>query len=44
MTIGGWITMIVSLAFVWGLTFWCFRKVLQNPEPETEKAPIGFGA
>lgn len=41
MTAGGWITMLLSLAVVWGGTFWCFRKVLQNPEHE--KAPPGFG-
>ncbi len=41
MTIAGWITMLISLAVVWGGCFWCFRKVLQTPEEE--KAPIGFG-
>lgn len=41
MTIGGWITMVLSLALVWGGCFWCFRKVLQTPQEE--KAPIGFG-
>ena len=42
MTIGGWITMIVSLAFVWGLTLICFAKVLKSPQDE--KAPPGYGA
>jgi len=28
MTTGGWIFMVVSLAFVWGLALWCFRKIL----------------
>lgn len=41
MTIAGWITMIVSLSFVWGLTFVCFKKVLSSPKDE--KAPPGFG-
>ncbi|HET9441545.1 MAG TPA: hypothetical protein VFO52_15320 [Longimicrobiales bacterium] len=41
MTMGGWITMVLSLALVWGGCFWCFRKVLQTPQEE--KAPIGFG-
>jgi hypothetical protein len=41
MTAGGWVTMILSLAFVWGGTFWCFRKVLASPQDE--KAPPGFG-
>lgn len=41
MTIGGWITMLVSLAFVWIGTFVCFKKVLADPKGE--KAPPGFG-
>ena len=41
MTIGGWVTMILSLGFVWGLTFWCFRRVLTGSGDE--KAPPGFG-
>jgi hypothetical protein len=28
MTIGGWIFLIASLSFVWGLLIWCFRQVL----------------
>jgi len=28
MTPGGWTFMLVSLVFVWGLTLWCFIKVL----------------
>jgi hypothetical protein len=30
MTIGGWIFMSLSLAFVWGLAAWCYRKVLRD--------------
>jgi hypothetical protein len=41
MTIGGWITMALSLVAVWAGTFWCFRRVLQSPQEE--KAPPGFG-
>jgi hypothetical protein len=37
MTPGGWITLILSLAFVWGLTIWCFYKVLTAPEPPDEE-------
>lgn len=33
MTPGGWIFMLVSLAFVWGLTIWCFCRVLMQGEP-----------
>ena len=43
MTLGGWITMVASLALVWGLMAWCFAKVLRSPNPEGEKAPPGFG-
>jgi hypothetical protein len=28
MTALGWLFLTVSLAFVWGLTGWCFYKVL----------------
>lgn len=31
MTTGGWIAMIVSLAFVSGLAFWCYYRVLTAP-------------
>jgi len=41
MTVGGWVTMLVSLVFVWGLTGWCFWRVLKSPEDE--KVPGGFG-
>ena len=37
MTTLGWLFLIVSLAFVWSLTLWCFYKVLsfkeEPPEP-----------
>lgn len=32
MTIGGWITMIISVGFVTGLLTWCVYKVLTTPE------------
>ena len=32
MTIGGWITMIVSVGFVTILLVWCMWKVLTTPE------------
>lgn len=36
MTAGGWVFLISSLAFVWGLTGWCFYKVVsvRNPPPD----------
>lgn len=30
----GWIFMIVSLVFVWGLTGWCYWKILTTPARE----------
>lgn len=30
MTTAGWIFMLVSLAFVWGLALWCYRRVLRD--------------
>lgn len=41
MTIAGWITMVVSLAAVWGTCIWCYRRVLSTPKKE--EVPIGFG-
>lgn len=41
MTLGGWITMILSLVLVWAGTFWCFKRVLRSPQEE--KSPPGFG-
>ena len=35
MTIGGWITMVVSIGLVTGLFIWCVYKVLSIPG-ETE--------
>ena len=31
MTALGWIFLVSSLAFVWGLTGWCFYKVMTLP-------------
>jgi hypothetical protein len=31
MTTAGIVFMTLSLAFVWGLAFWCFRRVLGAP-------------
>jgi hypothetical protein len=32
MTTGGIVFMCVSLAFVWGLALWCFKRVLAAPK------------
>lgn len=42
MTTGGWVFMTISLLFVWGLTGWCFFKVLTVPG-EIEKPPDALG-
>jgi hypothetical protein len=37
MTVLGWIFMLSSLSFVWGLALWCFKRVLSAPqEPAKE--------
>jgi hypothetical protein len=43
MTIGGWIFLTVSLAFVWGLCGWCFYKVLTTPDDHVVKPPDSLG-
>jgi hypothetical protein len=42
MTALGWIFLVVSLSFVWGLTGWCFYKVLTVKE-EIELPPDLLG-
>ncbi len=32
LTLGGWITMILSVGFVTGLLAWCISRVLRKPE------------
>jgi hypothetical protein len=36
MNAGGWIFLIASLSFVWGLTLWCYYRILSSPEPPPE--------
>jgi len=44
MTLAGLLFMVLSLAFVWGLTIWCFRKVLTAPaEDHVVKPPDSLG-
>jgi hypothetical protein len=44
MTTLGLVFMIASLAFVWGLAIWCFRKVLTAPpDGEIAKPPDSLG-
>lgn len=42
MTIGGWIFLVLSLAFVWGLTIWCFSKVLRGSDIEPPPDSLGM--
>jgi len=37
MTPLGWIFLVTSITFVWGLTGWCFYRVLTAPEPPDEE-------
>ncbi len=45
MTLLGAILMTVSLVFVWGLAFWCFKKVLTAPADDGHltKPPDSLG-
>jgi hypothetical protein len=44
MTFGGVVFMVASLTFVWGLTAWCFYKVLTAPpEDHVVKPPDSLG-
>lgn len=42
MTTAGWIFLIISTAFVWGLSAWCFYKVFTVPD-EITKPPDVLG-
>ena len=33
MTIGGWITMMLSVMGMTGFLAWCIARVLRNPQP-----------
>ena len=44
MTFLGMVLMILSLAFVWGLAIWCYRRVLTAPpEDHIVKPPDSLG-
>ena len=41
MTVAGWLLMSMSVGFVLGLTFFCFRRVLRTSAPgEHMHAPL----
>ena len=37
----GWVFLIVSLSFVWGLTGWCFYRVLTYSDEHSAEPPAG---
>lgn len=37
MTPLGWVFLLTSMAFVWGLTGYCFYRVLTAPQPTAEE-------
>lgn len=41
MTTGGWVFLLVSQAFVWGLTIFCFSKVLRGAPIEVPPDSLG---
>jgi hypothetical protein len=43
MTPLGWLFLIASLTFVWGLTGWCFYKVLTIPDEHFVEPPETLG-
>jgi hypothetical protein len=44
MTPGGWLTLLVSTAFVWSLAIWCYYRILTAPPEETIiKPPDSLG-
>jgi len=43
MTTLGWIFLLVSLTFVWGLVSWCFYKVLTFHEEGCVEPPDALG-
>ncbi len=42
MTVTGWIFMLVSLGFVWGLVIWCYARILRLPPKEVPKPTKDF--
>lgn len=40
MTMGGWVTMSLSVGFVTGLFAWCIHRVLRGPPDEDRFAHV----
>jgi hypothetical protein len=43
MTFGGWVFLIASSAFVWGLAGWCYYKVFTVKDEHVVKPPDMLG-
>lgn len=45
MTTAGWVFMIASVSFVWGLMLWSYAKILRAPRADARpsKEPPGDG-
>ncbi len=43
MTLLGWVFLLTSISFVWGLTIWCFYKVLTTKEEGFVEPPASLG-
>jgi hypothetical protein len=43
MNLGGWIFLILSTLFVWGLAGWCFYRVLTVKDDHVVKPPDMLG-
>jgi hypothetical protein len=43
MTLGGWVFLIVSTVFVWGLALWCYVKVFTVKDDHVVKPPDSLG-
>lgn len=43
MTLGGWVFLILSTAAVWGMTLWCYWKVLTIKDDHVVKPPDSLG-
>lgn len=41
MTAAGWIFLILSLSFVWGLCIWCYSRVLKGAQIEPPPDSLG---
>ncbi len=43
MTAGGWLFLLASTAFVWGLAIWCYIKVFSIKDDGIVKPPDMLG-